>query len=257
MRNKKIIFIIVFLGLSVIALFRFQLKNFFLDLSQDIHLLFKTLGNSIANSFKFLFRAKNVLKDNEYLKQENQNLIGEIVSLGELKKENSILREALDLEAEQGLKVLPAKVVFCQKNENYLVINKGEKHGLIKGMPIIISQNILVGVVDKVYDDFADVVLLTKKGSSFPVHVQETDIMVRARGDGGAKLFLDLLPREQEVKQNDLVITTSIDGTFPSGLLVGKIESVRNSDLESYQTAILYFTFDIERIEDVFVILDY
>jgi len=77
-----------------------------------------------------------------------------------------------------------------------------------------------------------------------------------AKGKGSLRLFLEFIPQEKEIRVGELIITTSLGGIFPKGLLVGEIEEVFRSDIEPFQKAKIYPFFDLEKIENLFIITD-
>ena len=80
------------------------------------------------------------------------------------------------------------------------------------------------------------------------------DISGLVKGKGNFQLFLDLVPKEKEIKEGDLIITSSLGGVFPKGLLVGQIQKIKKSDIEPFQQAEIKPAFEIKELEAVFII---
>ena len=118
-------------------------------------------------------------------------------------------------------------------------------------MPAITEQKVLVGRIKEIYDKFSKVMLISQKDSSFDA---EFGIV---RGQGNLKLLYDLIPKEKEIFQGDIVVTSALGGIFPQGLLVGKIRKVKKNDVESFQQAEIQPGFNVSQSERLFIILDF
>jgi rod shape-determining protein MreC len=119
-------------------------------------------------------------------------------------------------------------------------------------MPVITQQKALVGKISKVYADFSIVTLATNPDMSFDVKVG-SDIDGLARGAGGSESFIDLVPKDKELKAGDPVYTNTLGGVFPGGLLVGTIKNVRYNDVETFRSASLAPAFDAGQARQVFI----
>jgi len=196
-------------------------------------------------------------KENEELKLKIQELIAENVALKELKKENEILRTALELGLQEEFKLEICQVIGKDISSDTILINEGFKDGLTKDSPVITQQKILVGRISEVYKNFSKVQLITQKDTSFDAKILDTEISGLIKGEGNLRLFLDLIPPEKEIKKGDVVITTVLGGIFPRGLLVGEIEKVIKSDIEIWQQAKVKPAFNIEGLETLFIITEF
>jgi rod shape-determining protein MreC len=78
-----------------------------------------------------------------------------------------------------------------------------------------------------------------------------------AKGLSGKSMMLDLIPKDKEVKRDAIITTNSLGGIFPKGLLVGTVDEVDKNDVESFQTAKITPAFEMDKIEEVFVIIGY
>ena len=101
--------------------------------------------------------------------------------------------------------------------------------------------------------------LISNKDSFFDACVQkeEDDLsgMIKGRGDLG--IFLDLVPRNKEIHEQDIIVTSDMGGVFPSGLLVGRVKQVIRNDIESLQQAEIETSFDLQSLHYLFIISEY
>lgn len=257
-RTKKIgiiviLGIILFLALNLTSA-RKEIKNFFYLISSPIQKWFWQTGEKVSAFFTTITEIKNLKRENEELKLKIQELLSENISLKELKKENEILRTALNIGLEKEFSLVFAQVIGKDIAQDSIFINKGSKDGILKNSPVITQQKILVGKISEVYKNFSKVMLLSNKESSFDVKILDTEIYGVVKGKGNFKIFLDFVPQEKEIKKGDLVITSMLGGIFPKGLLVGEIIEVKKSDVEPFQQAELKPAFNIDEIENLFII---
>ena len=74
------------------------------------------------------------------------------------------------------------------------------------------------------------------------------------KGKGGFEVSFDLVPKDKEISEGDLIVTSALGGVFPQGFLVGEIKGVRKSDVEQFQTAEIKPGFNLENLDYLFVI---
>lgn len=255
---RILIFIILFV--FVIFLLNFyqkEVKNFFYKISEPIQSFFWQTGQKTSYFFQTISEIKKLKKENEDLKLKIQELLTENVSLKNLKNENEALREALKIGLEKEFKLSLAQVIGKDTSQDFILINKGFENGITKGLPVITPQKILVGKIYEVYKNYSRIILISNKGSSFDGEVVEKEILGQVVGEGNLKVSFDLIPRDKEISEGDLVETSILGGIFPKGLLIGQINKVQKSDIQIFQKAELSLFLNLDKLETVFVILNF
>ena len=81
--------------------------------------------------------------------------------------------------------------------------------------------------------------LLTDKDSSLAVKVGSETVSGILRGSLGLGMDLEFIPKEQEIKINDLVITSYLDTNIPANLLVGKVEKIDSKEEDIFKKALV------------------
>jgi len=248
---------LMILGILNLSLFYKEIKNLFYLVSQPIQKFFWKVGDNISGFFEIVFEAQNLQKENEELKLILSGLLSEKIEKIRLEKENQVLRKALEIGLEKEFKLEIAEVLGKDISQDSILINKGKKDGISEGLPVITEQKILVGSIGEVYENFSKVKLISHKNSSLDVKIFEKEIEGLLKGKGNLKLSLELLPKEKEIQIGDLVVTTSLSGLYPKGLLVGEIQEVKKEDANPFQTASVKAAFEIGQIETLFIITDF
>lgn len=230
-RQKTIIFLVVVIGL-VLADFLFF--NSFIGgrvydgARRPLNFVMQK-SVSIAGFTRVFVNTARIERENESLRQENQKLIADVSNLKGLEKENAILRTRLGISAPEHRQLVFA-TVFSFRGAIQLggfMIDKGGADGIEEGMAVISSENILAGVVSKIYEHSAVVLLPQSSNLSINVAVQGRKVLARSRGDG-TNAILDFVTSQDEVQKDDIIVTAGFD-KIPAAIPVFKVyESNQN-----------------------------
>ena len=257
LKNK---FLVLFLGILVILILGFfqnGIKNFFCLKSQSTQKELWRRGDAFSDFFEGIFQGKKFKEENERLKERNQELLTENVSLYRFKDENEVLREALNVELGREFHLVLADLLSKDVSGDFILISKGIKDGLLVGMPVVNKQKVVLGKIIEVSDRFSRVILVSNKETFFPVKIENLEVTAIVRGKGNSRLSLEEVPQEKEIEKGDIVITSALGGDFPAGLLIGEIGNIEQSDVETFQKAEVVPFFKIEELENVFVITNF
>lgn len=249
-----IIVFFVFLNLGSVSP---RVKDFFYLVSEPVQKWFWEKGARLSNFFETISEIKSLKKENDLLKLKNKTLMSENLALIELKKENEILRKALEIGFKKDFKFIFAQVIGKDVSQDSILIDQGSKDGIKVGLPVISQQKTLVGKISQVYENFSKVMLISNKESSFDAKISDTEIYGIVKGKGNFELYFDFIPKEQELKEGDFLVTSALGGVFPPGLLIGEIKEVKKSDVELFQKAEIKPAFDIKELEFLFVITEW
>jgi len=236
-----------------------QIKDFFYSLSSPIQKKVDSFSKQITASWNFLNELKEISQENIELKKEIQQLMVRNTKLKELEKENQFLRSSLGLANHWKHQLELADVIGrdFQGLEKYILINKGKGAGIKDNMPVVIFENILIGKVIEVFDNFSKVLLVTSSNSKVPALIQESRIKGLIKGIKENLLFMDLVSKDAKVEENQSVITSGISEIFPKGLLIGKVVLVESLENEIFQRIEVKPMAEIEKLEQIFIIKSY
>lgn len=255
-----IVLLLVFIG--VLNLFQKQFKNFFYSVSEPLQKTFWRIGSNSSSFLGSFLEFGNLDKINEELNTKNQELLKEIIILQQQKTENQALREIIGNNQDKEFKLILTDVIGIDSKQDFILINKGAEDGILENMSVINAQKVLFGKISKVYKNFSKVMLVSNRNSVLDIKIQKDDTLSASiygaiRGEGNLTSVLDLVQLDSEIKNNDILITSSLEGTFPRGLLVGEITEVSKNDLKPFQTAKIELFFDLKQADKLFIISDY
>ncbi len=147
----------------------------------------------------------------------------------QLAAENTRLRALLELRPALTVPTLAAEVLYeaADPYARKLFIDRGERHGVKLGSPVINEAGVL-GQVTALYPLSALVTLLTDRDAAIPVLNERTQQRSAAFGgaEGGGALELRFVAANADVKPGDRLLTSGIDGVYPPGLAVGTVTRV-------------------------------
>lgn len=231
-------------------------QSFFIWAARPFQKTAATLGNGTAQIMQFLNSISELKNENQRLVKENYTLSGKIATLESQEKENENLRQELKLSPKDKFN-LEGAFVIGQNPDNsgsWILVDKGEMNGIKKGMPAIIHEGILIGKVEEVFKNSAKINLLSDSNSSINALDLETSARGVVRGEYGLGIFLDIVDQSEALNQGDEVATSGLGGNVPKGLLIGKIQEIKNSKDKLFQQAMIIPAIKYSNLETVFVI---
>ena len=162
-------------------------------------------------------------QENERLKLELEKYKSLELNVEFLTDENKNLQKILETEYfNKNLSNIILAKVLVDKNSPFLksiIINKGTRAGILKGMPVT-KDNYLVGRVVETNYLSSRVLLLNDLNSRIPVTLNEGAQAILS-GSGTNNPILEYLPEDYENIENINVFASGKDGIFSSGTPIG------------------------------------
>jgi rod shape-determining protein MreC len=175
------------------------------------------------------FAEKGVLTEaNERLLRENTALAQSSLLVDQLTAENTELRGLLGTRTRQPVQSIAAEILYDARDPSSrkIVLDRGTQHGVHAGSPVIDDAGV-VGQVTRAFPFVSEVTLLTDKNQAIPV--QDLRSGLRAVAYGGAErglLNLRFMAANADIRAGDELVTSGIDGVYPTGLPVARVQSV-------------------------------
>ena len=199
----------------------------------------------VTGSITDLFSLK---KENERLKKELEIFKQKELNVEFLSNQNKNLKKILESE-ESFLKkesMILSKVLI-DKSSPYLksiIINRGSKSGILKGMPVLDKEYLVGRIVETNYLS-SRVLLLNDLNSRIPVTFGEEGVQAILKGNGGNKPILEYLPEGFIVEEGIDVFTSGKDGIFYPGSPIGKTTIDKEVKLFSESSQLSFVKVDI------------
>ena len=169
-----------------------------------------------------------LVAENEKLKSENLLLQGRMQKLASLTEQNVRLRELLNSSALVNEKVEVAELIGMDPNPftHRIIINKGERDGVVLGQPVLDARG-LMGQVVELMPYTSRVLLLTDSTHSIPVQVNRNGLRAIASGTGNPeRLELRHVADTADIKEGDLLVSSGLGQRFPAGYPVATVKEV-------------------------------
>jgi len=176
--------------------------------------------------------------------------------LARLKRDTSYTQK-VQIELLRDQHLIPAQVISnsVRDRDNYMTINRGELDGVRPEMGVVSGTGV-VGIIFQTSNHYALVMPILHSKSSISCRLRGTDYFgyLKWRGGNPLQAYIDDIPRHAKFHVGDIVETSGYSNVFPSGIFVGKVAQIHNSDDGlSYQLEVQLST-DLSRLRDVCVI---
>ena len=148
-----------------------------------------------------------------------------------LMQENAQLRQLLELRDRIQTPGMAAQVVYdaADPYTRRVVIDRGQIAGVIPGSPVIDASGVL-GQVTRVFPLVSEVTLLVDRDQAIPVLNIRTGVRGVAYGDPvaghGGGMELRFMPANADIREDDLLTTSGVDGLYAPGLPVARVVKV-------------------------------
>jgi rod shape-determining protein MreC len=194
-----------------------------------------------------LFKIKD---ENKKLRKELESYQNKDLKIEYLTNQNKVLKQFLDDETGENTKgeIIVAKVLL-DKDSPYLqsiIINRGTKSGVLKGMPVLDNEYLVGRVVETNYLS-SRVMLLNDLNSRIPVTLDEDGIQAILKGTGGNEPVLEYLPEGYIIKERVNVFTSGKDQVFTPGTVIGKTNEKGTVSLYSDNRQLSFVKIDLTK----------
>ena len=207
---------------------------------------------SVWNGYAAL---RGVRQENARLSEENTSLHVQLQQARAGAAAAEQLRALLELRPTLSWKTTGAEVVAGSLSPDYraITIDKGLRDGIARDMPVLNGAGVL-GRVALPAGDTSAVQLIIDRSAAVAVRVERTRTEGIALGDGEGLLRLEYLSATADITQGDVVVTAGIDGVYPPGLAVGRIDRVERAGT-AYRLVVIRPFADFSRLEAVLVLV--
>jgi rod shape-determining protein MreC len=169
-------------------------------------------------------------------------------------EESHQLRQLLDLRTRADVQTTAADVIAATATPGFrtITIGKGTEDGLRPDMAVIGPAGV-IGRVIVPSAHAAKVQLLIDGQAAAGAVVERSRAQGVVMGTGDGRLQLDYLSSTADVRAGDTVVTSGIDGIYPKGFAIGRIEHVERAG-GAYKPLTVTPAVDFSSIETVLVV---
>jgi rod shape-determining protein MreC len=165
------------------------------------------------------------------------------------------LERLLDLREHLALKTVAAEIIGAAASPDFrtLTIDRGTRDGVRADMSVIAPGGVVGRLVVPSLRS-AKVQLLIDRNAAAGAIIERTRAQGVVVGVGDDRLRLEYVSEVFDVVAGDVVVTSGIDGIYPKGFVIGRVESVERSG-GSYKRITIKPAVDFTSLEEVLVVL--
>jgi rod shape-determining protein MreC len=166
------------------------------------------------------------------LRHENDNLREQILSqqaalqrLETLYEENRRLRSLIEGAEGQTFDYQFAELVRVNLDpfSHRVMVDRGERDGVVNGQAVIDGAGVM-GQVEHAGPHISTIRLISDPHHALPVQINRTGLRTIAFGSGETGVLkLPSVPRQADIREGDLVVTSGLGNRFPGGYPVATV----------------------------------
>ncbi len=190
-------------------------------------------ARAMAGVFDYFRDLGHIYSDNQKLREENKRL--QIISdkSRALEIENKLLSKLLNYTPPPKATFITARVIAEEGDAfSHSIIAYTGGEGNVKKGQVVMSDNGVIGRVDKPGKRYAKIILITDINSKIPVMVERTRIRGILSGDNTSVPKMIFIPLSAKLSVGDRIITSGVAGVFPPGLPIGKVSSIEKNNVK-------------------------
>ncbi|MBQ7704815.1 MAG: rod shape-determining protein MreC [Selenomonadaceae bacterium] len=266
-KTAAIIFVLAFVFLSIFIVAKTNTQvpaasktmMFFLSPFQKS---FSWVGGGVSDLKDSVEGIENLQEETTRLRAEVEKLRAENLNASEALSENQRLRALLGYKQNATQFDLIAASIVGRDSVTWssvVTINRGTLDGVADNMAVVTELG-LVGHVVEAGLNTSKVQLILDPRSSVGTLIQRPESRVAGIVEGdinnpNAPKMVNI-PKDADVKVDDMIVTSGFGGIYPKGVIVGKIKEIHNDEGGLLKHGIVATTVNFEKLEDVAVIVN-
>ncbi len=189
-------------------------------------------------------------KSNSELLETNAQLLNQQLNSFEFSDTGFLYKDTI-------YKYIGAKVISNSTHlrNNYIMLNRGTKHGIEQDMGVITSNGV-VGVVIGVSKNFSTVMSVLHKDSKISARIKKNKQLANVVWNeiDYHHGTLEDIPTHLQLSVGDTIVTSGNSLIFPEGIIIGTITEYQSKEGENLNSATIKFTNDFNALYHVYVI---
>jgi rod shape-determining protein MreC len=214
-----------------------------------------SMVSSIRNGWSNYIDLRRVRAENDHLKQQLADAQLQLQEQRALADRSRGLLATLELRDRSNLQTKAAEVIGAGASSDFktLTIDKGTLDGVRADMAVLTPAGVLGRVVVP-SARASKVQLLIDRNAAAGVITERSRSQGVVVGAGDELLRMEYVSEVADVAVGDVVATSGIDGIYPKGFVVGKVESVEKNG-NAYKQILVRPAIDFSSVEEVLVVM--
>ena len=211
--------------------------------------------SSVGRVWRGYVSLRDLNAENEDLKRQLAEAQVDLQRQRALADRSRGLERLLELRDQSTLKTTAAEIIAGAATPDFrtVTIDKGTHDGLRADMAVIAPAGV-VGRVAVASGRAAKVQLLIDRNAAAGAIVERSRAQGVVVGGGDERLRMDYVSEAADIVVGDAVMTSGIDGIYPKGFVIGKVETVEKNG-PAYKRIVVRPAVDFRALEEVLVVL--
>lgn len=213
-----------------------QIRSMALYLVEPVYHLVEWPARAARNLFGQFQSRRSLRQDNEALKQQLLSQQGALQRFATLVEENRRLRSLIEGSEGQSFEFQYAELVGVDLDpfSHKVVVNLGALNGVQRGQAVIDGAGVM-GQVEDIRPHFSTIRLISDPNHALPVQINRTGLRTVAFGSGETGMLrMSGIPRQADVREGDLVVTSGLGNRFPGGYPVAVISRINRQEGQTF-----------------------
>jgi rod shape-determining protein MreC len=218
---------IMFMGIDARFNYLSQIRQAFIAALHPLEILANAPSEWARDSKKYFSHHNQLIQENYSLKQQAFEQKVMLQRLSTIQAENEHLRSLLNGSNPIHPKAILGEILHMGRDpfSHVVVVNRGSQHNIKAGLAVVDAKGV-IGQVTRVYPFTSEITLITDKDLSIPIQIERNQLRAVAFGAGNNTLDIPFLPTNVDIRVGDKLVTSGIDGIYPSGLAVAKVTEI-------------------------------
>ena len=213
-----------------------QIRSMALYMVEPVYHLVEWPARAARNVFGQFQSRRSLRQDNEALKQQLLSQQGALQRFAALVEENRRLRSLIEGADGQTFEFQFAELVGVDLDpfSHKVVVNRGALNGVQPGQAVIDGAGVM-GQVEDIRPHFSTIRLISDPNHALPVQINRTGLRTVAFGSGETGMLrMPGIPRQADVREGDLVVTSGLGNRFPGGYPVAVISRINRQEGQTF-----------------------
>ncbi len=222
------------------------------------------VASKVSSGFSYVFGEasgnKEYLDRIDELEKQVGSLQSQLEDYNNLKKQNALYKDALQLKEENpDFTFVEASVTARDSADIFgsYTINKGTANG-IKDGDAVLYGNYIVGIIDKAYPTYSVVITILDPDFSVSAYEIVSGEISYVTGDAAlaadGKCKFANLDSSSAVTYGSIISTAGISGTIPQGLIIGTVEEIDDETASIASYAVIAPGVDVNNLSNCLVL---
>jgi rod shape-determining protein MreC len=211
--------------------------------------------SGVRNAWSNYVGLRRVKGENDELKRQLADTQVALQEQRALAERSRGLERLLELRSQVALSTVAAEIIGAAATPDFrtVTIDKGAGDGVRKDMGVIAPAGVVGRIVVSSVRS-AKVQLLIDRNAAAGGIVERSRAQGILVGEGDRQLRMDFVADAADVVVGDVIVTSGIDGIYPKGFVIGRVETVEKSG-GAYHRIVVRPAVDFSGLEDVLVVV--